>query len=225
MALARWEIEQRRKGNNTGADLAQILREKYGDISLNSERLAQSFDLPNGIREHLRAEGLDIIYRLSGKTIRELRDEGNPFWSTWHLGDEGIEELRSKTTLVAVNSERLFLPNSDGKTLSEQLDLLNTYSLGLQSRSGGLMSAIIGEAADYAELTYGLFEHTGRLLFGPKYENAFTRTSTKVSDENVIVGNFGNDGRLCLDTIMPDSRSNKVAVAPLVTIFSSSTRY
>ena len=39
MALARWEMEQRLKGNLPGAERARALREQYGDVPLtNAER-------------------------------------------------------------------------------------------------------------------------------------------------------------------------------------------
>ena len=38
MALARWELEQRQKGNIEAAEEGRRLREKYGDVPLRKSR-------------------------------------------------------------------------------------------------------------------------------------------------------------------------------------------
>lgn len=43
MAIARWELEQRQKGNVAGAEVARVLREQYGDVPLTNYLLPEQF--------------------------------------------------------------------------------------------------------------------------------------------------------------------------------------
>ena len=43
MAIARWELEQRQKGNVTAAEVVRVLREQYGDVPLTNYLLPEQF--------------------------------------------------------------------------------------------------------------------------------------------------------------------------------------
>ena len=158
-----------------------------------------------------------LIYPLTGKSIKSLRDEGNRFWTDWHRAYPTLESLASGLSEVAINPNELFLPNSNNKTLAEQEALIGNFDKALRTkkRIPGV-SAILGEAPDWAEVAFTHLEVTGERLFGEKYDYGFTRTKTRVESFSVLVGRFVADDGLSVDDSDPGLRHDSLWVSPLV---------
>lgn len=163
----------------------------------------------------LTKEGLLADYSTTGKTIANLREEGNLFWSTWHKDYPDFEALASRRSAVAFNPDNPFLPGSNNKTLAEQLEMVAKYNLKLQQKVPGV-EAILGQAIDYAELAFAHFKATGRYLFGQEHGYNFTRTQTRVGRNVAHVGPFHPDDGLNVNHWPPVRRPDNIQAAPLV---------
>lgn len=72
MALARWELEQRQRGNTAGAEMARVLREQYGDVSLKDEKGEEAE--PSQEDEELAAQRREVWQTLRKQEV-ELPQE------------------------------------------------------------------------------------------------------------------------------------------------------
>ncbi|HUD04810.1 MAG TPA: hypothetical protein VMR59_02385 [Patescibacteria group bacterium] len=165
--------------------------------------------------EGLRKEGLLPDYNLTRQSLAALRKARNPFWSTWHKDYPDFEAVPSRGSAVAFNPDKPFLPESNNKTLEQQLEMVARYNQELQQRVPGVM-AILGEAPDYAELAFTHFKQTGRRLFGSEHGYNYTRTQTQVGSGVADVGSFGADDGLDVDCWGPAGRGGNLFAAPLV---------
>ena len=164
-------------------------------------------------REALDQRGFKV-YELTGQSIKTLREQdGHPFRSTWHQSYPEFEALSSRHSEVAIDPKKLFIPRSNDKTLTQQLDAVASYSKTLQI-SG--VEAVLGQAADYAELAFAHLDKTGERLFGEKYDYEYTRTQTRVEGGVADVGYFCADGGLGVSDWGPDHRGGYIFAAPLV---------
>ncbi len=224
MSIERWELVQRQQGNVHGADMAKILRGQYGDVPLPSIQ-GTSRELPTleivrfapEARKKLTEAGY-AIHALTGRSIKTLQDAGKPFWSTWHKDYPELEAMRSRLSEVAVNPAQLFLPDSNGKTLAEQEEMVKKFSQGL-AKKGKIdgVEAVIGEMPDYVELAFTHLEATGDRLFGQKYGYNYARTKTPTSESYVAdVGRFHADGGLRVSYWLRGRGNGLVFAAPLV---------
>ena len=165
-------------------------------------------------REALEKQGY-VIYTLTGQSIKSLREAGRRFWSTWHRG-EPIEELTSIRSEVAINPNKLFLPKSNNKTLSQQEKMVAQHSARLAKKIKGV-EAILGEAPDYIELVFAHLDVTGQGLFGKDYDHNYARTKTPTVDSFVAgVGNFRAGDGLCVGYWDRDYDSSCLLASPLV---------
>ena len=135
-----------------------------------------------------------VIYGLTGQSIKTLRGNGCQFRSTWHKELPSFEALGSMHSEVAVNPNKLFLPKSSRKRLSQQEKMVEKFSQELGQQVQGV-KAIIGQAPDYAELAFQHLNATNKYLFGAKDKYSYARTKTRTSSSYVsrvvaCVGNF-----------------------------------
>lgn len=212
MALEAWEFDARQKGNKAGADVAHALRINYGDIPFARTSTLKFTDEQ---REALTARGL-VVYELTGQSIASQRVRGSRFWTDWHKSYPKFEALTSRLSEVAFNPdpEKFFLPKSNNKTLSQQEELVGEFSQRLQKDVKGI-GAIIGDAPDYVELTFGYKGEHGS-LFGERYGFRYTRTRTSVGSVVACVGDFGPDSGLGVRGWNPAGGRGSVWAAPLV---------
>ncbi|OGK17836.1 hypothetical protein A3G67_02820 [Candidatus Roizmanbacteria bacterium RIFCSPLOWO2_12_FULL_40_12] len=224
MAIERWELAQRQKGNVAGAEVAKALRDQYGDVPLHQSVYDVSREQPTDssavempspeLRAKLEQAGFTAIYPLTKQSIKTLRDEGKPFWSTWHNEYPELEALPSRGTWVAINPDQLFLPDSNRKTLKEQEQMVKKFSKDLKIDG---VEAVIGEMPDYTELAFTHFDATGERLFGKNYSYNYARTKTPTSGSDVaVVGNFGADGGLVVSGWYRVRGDDHVFASPLV---------
>ncbi len=120
------------------------------------------------------------IYKLKGQSLETLRNAGFPFWTAWHKDYPVFETLPSRLSEVAINPDQLFLPDSNNKTLKQQVLMVEQFSRGLNLEE---VEAVLGEAPDYEEL---VFTATEERLFGEKYDFCYTRTKTPVSKSRSV---------------------------------------
>lgn len=220
MAIEAWELDQRHRGNVVGAEIARVLREQYGDIPLNHQTAETTIAIKKFTDEQkdaLKKIGYTAIYPLSGQSIKGLRESGRKFWSTWFKDYPDFENLTSRHSEVAINPNKLFLPNSNNKTLEQQEKLVEKISTQLRGRQRILgVEVIIGEAPDYTELAFLHLDATGERLFGEKYNYNYARTKTTVGSGVASVGYFDADYGLYVNCWNPDSGNDYVWAAPLV---------
>lgn len=203
------EGELRKRGEKPLADAVNSLLAVRGkDIPLGESAFTPEQSMA------LERKGY-VIYPLTGQSIASLRDAGYSFWSTWHKG-ESFETLASLRTEVAINPSRLYLPESNGKTLNEQLAMVTDLGKKIGGEVAGT-TAILGSVADYAELAFAHLDQKGQRLFGRDFNYDYTRTTTPTSESNVAIVGFFNDvdGLLVLSLHRGDGLSN-VWAAPLV---------
>ncbi len=168
-------------------------------------------------REALEKQGF-VIYGLTGQSIKTLRDAGRKFWSTWHQDPQfaDFEALGSMHSEVAINPNKLFLPNSNNKTLKQQEDMVEKFSQKLGKKVQGV-KAVIGQASDYEELAFAHLDATKDYLFGAKDNYDYARTKTSTSGSHVAdVGDFRADSGLYVGRWYADVGDDLVHAAPLV---------
>jgi len=137
-------------------------------------------------REQLTTNMGYIIVPLYGKSIETLEATGHRFNSSLNHDDyPGLYKRLSRFSEVAICPAQLFLPRSNCKTLPEQLAMVNDFS---REPSGEVeeVEAVIGEAPDYAELAFNVYEARNELIMS---EN-FARTVTAVGHQVACVGPF-----------------------------------
>lgn len=221
MAIERWELVQRQKGNIHGAEMAKVLRDQYGDVPLPQSIQDVSREVPtlkiarftSETRQKLEEAGYRV-HALTGQSIKTFHDAGKPFWSTWHRDRPELEAMTSRLSEVAVNPDQLFLPDSNRKTLKEQEAMVKKFSKALKIDG---VEAIVGEMPDYVELAFTHFDTTGERLFGQKYNYNYARTKTPTSGSNVAhVGHFSADNGLRVSNWNRDRGYGGVFAAPLV---------
>jgi len=191
MALERWELVQRQKGNKIGAEMAQLLRKHFGDVPLpTSETLPSIKKFSPETKEALEKLGY-LIYSLTGKSIKNLKEEGMEFRRIWRRDYPDFEALTSIRSEVAINPDELFLPKSNYKTLKRQEEMVDEFSEELTKKIQGV-KAVIGQAPDYLELAFQHLDKTKDYLFGEKYhyDSARTKTPTRGS----YIASIGGSG-------------------------------
>lgn len=151
---------------------------------------------------------------LTGRSIAMLREARYPIGTTWHQGEayHDFEALPSRRTEVAILPS-LFLPDSNRKTLNQQLEMVAELSEELEKDG---LKAIIGEAPDYVELTFNHHIATGERLFGEDYNYDYARAVTPVGSRVASVGDFGADYGLCVVGWPSGYGGSRLWAAPLV---------
>lgn len=192
-----------------------VLRQAIASLEESQKTPVEIKRFSQEAREALEKQGL-VIYGLTGQSIKTLRDSGRKFWSRWHEDLPDFEALGSMYSEVAINPNKLFLPESNNKTLSQQEDMVEKFSKELGKKVQGV-KAIIGQAPDYAELAFAHFDATEEYLFGAKYNYDYVRTKTPTSGSNVAnVGRFFADLGLGVNRWSAGNGLGFVHVAPLV---------
>lgn len=217
------------------ANLERLAREfyraGYPEMALGANalcRLARKLHAPEylplgierfseGQREALRKQGLTFFYEFKGKSIGTLRDiEGCRFGTTWHKAFPYLEALPSMRSEVAINPNKLFLPNSNNKGLDQEEEMVKEYSWELERKVQGVR-AIIGQVSDYAELAIAYQKSTGGSLFGKKADFVFARTKTPTRDSNVAdIRDYGEGYGLSIDDSNRHWGHSNMFAVPLV---------
>jgi len=226
MAFQHLERNLKRSGDTDLAKIAIGLRDAWRQRHLGQKdiplptvaRTAVETEAPEiqrfstEAREALEARGF-VVYELTGQSIKSLRDQRHPFWSTWHKDYPQFEALPSRKSEVAIDPSKLFIPRSNNKTLAEQLEAVRKFSDGLNIPG---VEAVLGEAADYTELAFTHLDKTGKRLFGSDYGFNYTRTQTRVEGLVASVGDLYADHGLDVDHWYPSNRHGDLFAAPLV---------
>ena len=223
MALEYYELQMRESGNIAAAEYARVTREQFGDISLPSNNghlevpLVEVVKFSDGARTALEKRKY-VIHTLTGQSMKSLRDSGRKFWTNWHRQYPDFEALTSMHSEVAINPDKLFIDNSDNKTLEQQEKMIRKFSESLakgRNRIPGV-EAVMGGAPDYVELAFRHLDVTGDYLFGEKYGYNYTRTKTYLEAYVAHVGSFFPAGGLHVFGWGPDDGDDDVFAAPLV---------
>jgi len=165
-------------------------------------------------REELEKRGYSI-YTLTGQSIRSLRGKGHRFDSSRDCQGRGFETNKSRRSEVAVNPKHLFLEESNNKTLTGQLAMIESFGKNLSSEIEGV-TAILGEAPDYAELAFAHHTATGQNLFS---KSSVTRTLTLMdtyAHSMIAVGDSSSSKDLFLGYFMPENCKDHIFAAPLI---------
>jgi len=181
------------------------------------------------LKEALEKKGF-VVYTIGGQSIKSEKEQGRKFRPTWqdnyptfwHYKDyEDFWNLTSMYSEVAINSDpkKFYIARSYDKTLNQQLEMIADYSKKLQRKLSSEIEAVMGQAADYVDLTFvHLDVHTMEdRLFGKKYGYIFARTKTPTVGSYVAsVGHFRSDSGLHVDDDRDDNCIYGVWAVPLV---------
>lgn len=179
------------------------------------EKLVKIQSFPIETQQALKKEGF-LIYPLTGQSMKSLKEAGKKFWSTWHKAYSDFEALSSRLSQVAINPQKLFLPDSNRKSLSKQEEMVANFSQELSRKIKGV-KAIIGEAPDYIELAFAHLETTGEYLFGEKYNYHYARTKTLINDSEVAnVGCFSRKFGLQITRWRPRHSLESIWAVPIL---------
>lgn len=215
-----WELFQRKRGNDAGAEMARVLREQYGDIDVPNEKQSlQETEKPGilkfseDVKRRLEENGFRI-YSLTGRSIKSLKEDGKLFASEWHEESPEFEKLTSRRSEVAINPLLLFLPSGRGKTLFDQMIEIGNFNNDVHVPG---MTAVLGEAADYIDLAFlhSSISPRASKLFGASYDNDFTKTNTAIGGRIAAVGKFTSRG-LSVVRIDPYDMRVRFQIAPLI---------
>lgn len=223
MAMQHLENELRRTDDprkRAFADVIVAIHKSLGtDIPLHSvatpETPVEIKRFSKEQRKALKEQGF-VIYGLTGRSIKSLRDSGCKLWSDWHKSFRDFEALGSMRSEVAINPNELFLPKSNNKTLAQQEEMVEKFSQELGKKVEDV-EAIIGQAPDYIELAFKHLRATKKYLFGAEYNYHFARTKTPTSSSDVArVGHFGANGGLFVHFWRADDGVEDMHAVPLV---------
>jgi hypothetical protein len=177
--------------------LAAVKMDGFQDIAIPKEAQAEIKRFSPEAREALEKEGY-VVYSLDCRSIRDAKEAGRKFGSTWHKDFPDFEDLPSRKGEVAINTSVLFIPKSNKKTLDEQEEIVAEFSKRLSRKIKGV-EAVIGDIADYVELAFLHLDATGENLFGEKYSDDYARTVTPTAGSYVALLGFKPDRGLIVD--------------------------
>lgn len=187
------------------------------DIPLDIE-LPETAQFSDEVRRQLVEEGYTMFVPLMGQSIQTLRKRGCVIPTRNH-DCVNIENLQSRRSEVAFNPNGLFLPDSNNKTLQEQLAMVTELSTELRQRTPGI-EVVIGGVADYIELAQFYFKTTGKPLFSDancnKYRNDHARTITKVGPHVAHIGTLNGNGAIHVADWLPSLKDSGLWIIPLV---------
>jgi len=200
------------------ADLVVAAGNLFGnEIPFEKESKYETVRFSGESREILESKRYKI-YWLTGKSLKTLKKEGHAILTTWDIGyhDEVYYDFVNRKSLlseVAVRPDDPFLPDSYGKTLKEQQEMIAVFSgdLGIDEAC-----AIIGTPSDYIELATA-HSHSGSTdidLFGGDNALRYACTATIIDfRSSPIVG-----GTNCLDVSNRDPKIgySDVGIVPLI---------
>lgn len=158
-----------------------------------------------------------VIYLLRKQSIVMMRTAGRRFYASLIGGDlpKDVLNLVSMQSEVAINPNRLFLPNTNFKIQEEQEEMLGRFSQELQRQIPGVC-AILGEAPDYLDIVFQHLDITGEKLFGERQDFHYTRTKTRtVGRHGIIVGHHSEEGINITDWFST-SPGERLWAAPLI---------
>ena len=168
---------------------------------------------PDRTMSELAALGFTERIKLTGKSIRELRQMGHPFYTTQNEKCDKYEEEPSRQCEV-VFMPTLFLPDSNNKTLEEQLAMVAQLSENVAHQIPGV-EAVIGSTSDYVELILNYQQQTGKSLFGEN-NSKLARTSSRLGVFAGDIGYFQPETGIRVHWLPANSRYSNVWTFPFV---------
>lgn len=200
---------------------------EIGESIRASEKLSSIKEFSAEAKETLEKEGY-LIYSLTGKSIKDLKNEGMEFDEYLNIHSGGFpvfENSKSMQSEIAIKSKELFLRHATGKNFDQQKAVVENFSQKISHKIKGV-KAVIGEVSDYAELSFTYLNKTGKNLFdavGKEYDyGCYTRTKTLTPEGIVgtvaIFGRTDPDSNLSIYNGGIDNltRGRNVSIAPLI---------
>jgi len=179
------------KRNQVRADIISVLKARIKDGALpKKETPVEVRRFNDEARAALEEDGYKI-YTLTGQSVASLREAGREILSV----DSSkyvynFDTLTSRLSEVAINPDRLILPNTDNKTLVQQEKMIKQFSIELGKKIPGV-EAIMGGAPNYTDLACTHLDATDESQFGENYiyDSAISKTPT-VNVLVALVGSF-----------------------------------
>lgn len=214
--LEQWIRGKRGRVDETSIEMAELLLRKHGDVRLTTERPSEVKRFSGEARQELEKRGF-AVYELTGQeSIKNLREQGFPFWTTWHKSYPDFEAQTARASEVAINPDpkKVYIPGSNRTTLDQKLRMVSDFS-----RKLGIKGAIaeMGGVGDYVGVVEKHLNATGVRLFGEKYNYNYAQTVTPTVGSGVaVVGYFSADDGLGVRSYGRDNGYSLVWAAPLV---------
>lgn len=147
---------------------------------------------------------VDLRSRTIGEALKSLKSLGNLSKS----GDAVFQALRSGSTQIAFNPNRLVIPGSNNMSAAEQLALIEEESAALRQDVPGAKK-IMGNAADIYDII-GTAYQEDILLFSQDFNYSYTRTA-----DNYAIGSVTTGNGIRMYEVDQNSRADWLYVAPL----------
>lgn len=153
------------------------------------------------------------IFELHGESVNSLKGKGMSFWSRWHE-DKDFEMKVGRLGDVAINTKNLFLPHSGGRSIFEQLKIVNNFNNEINQKIPGVR-AVIGTAFDYIDLEFQYQKTTGVWLFR-RHENNYNAITTSMKDGWPLFVGESYSESVYISYRLRHSDSDDIRVAPLI---------
>lgn len=150
-------------------------------------------ELPIEAKRLLPFLGYNTFAELKGHSIASLRAIGKSFYADWDNKFPEFQNLASRRMQVAFNPDRPFLPDSNCKTLDQQLLMVQRANQQLSHIVPGVEMVIL-ETPEYAELLHDYFEKTGERLFKTAHHCDYIRSVTMIDSDNINLGFHAETG-------------------------------
>lgn len=222
MALARWEMEQRSKGNALGADLGHDLIKHFEDVPLTPENVHLFHKFPSVTREKLIKEGF-LIYNLTGRSIEDI-SRTNPkikiqAYSADSQDPTYLSTLISSFTEVAIDPNNILF-HSNYLVFDFQKKILQKYNELLQNKHKKLFpKAVIGSLIDYLDIAFQHLERTGKYMFGwdQGLDSTFTSTPAFRNGRSfATIGCFNSNTSTISISYGGSELNGNLCIAPLI---------
>ncbi|MEK7106052.1 MAG: hypothetical protein AAB895_01685 [Patescibacteria group bacterium] len=165
------------------------------------------------IRVRLTEYSMHRILSLKDDSIQDHMDRGVQFGHVIELGDDRLLQLKGLPGEVAIstNPDELFLPNSNNKTLEEQLRIVEEQTRKVQAMlESDSIEAFLLDAPTLVNLASRHQEVTERPLVSKFHSNCIARTSTEMREGRAIdISGFqAKDGLMISDWPVGSGHSN-----------------
>ena len=162
-------------------------------------------------KQQLKKQGY-IIYQLEGKSLIDMDMKSKPFLTSWQW-DQDFAKIKGRKMEVAINPDKLFIPESFNQTLNDCKKLIDNFKAPKGTKAELL------SISEVCEILFQHFKKTHKRLTsedykykGSQYEQTYAWTNTCSSHGDlVLAGDFGPGG-IDLDDWPPDGSAPHLGV-------------
>ncbi len=191
------------------------------DKRMMGDSLVEILEMPVEVKKFSDEQKEDLkkqayLFYPLGLSIKTLKYSNRKFMLNCHRDSVACEVLCSMHSEVAIRPDSLFLPNSNRKSLKQEEEMVEEFSVKLSQKTPGV-KAVMGNEADYIELAFRHLYATGIRLFGEAYGYNYARAKNPYNKSGVAnVGDFGVDMGLHINDWFAGRGNEYTYAVPLV---------